>query len=224
MSSMKAAWDHGCVMPCACRRAIVSVAASSTTRYPASSNARTIEVFPHPGVPVSMYRFIVSSNSGSFVGPISAQARRHGEPSRQRTQDIRTKVWVSALRRARSEIARKIKQRIAGGSGNFVGRLCGIVGLDFVGLGQRRRRVVGLVHRAFEIANRLAHRAADIAELAGPEDDQDDQQNDQQMSWRKEVHIFLRAGRGLPSHLKVYILDYRIATSIPGAQADRAGS
>src|SRR5271156_3822595 len=72
---MKAAWDHGGVMPCACRRAIVSVAASSTTRYPASSNARTIEVFPQPGVPVSMYRFIVSSNSGSFVGPISAQAR-----------------------------------------------------------------------------------------------------------------------------------------------------
>src|SRR5271170_1619870 len=195
---MKAAWDHGCVMPCACRRAIVSVAASSTTRYPASSNARTIEVFPQPGVPVSMYRFIVSSNSGSFVGPISAQARRHGEPSRQRTQDIRTKVWVSALRRARSEIARKINQRVAGGSGNFVGRLCGIVGL-----GQRRRSVVGLVHRALEIANRLAHRAADIAELAGPEDDQDDQQNDYQVSWREEIHIFLRAGCRSPALLEV---------------------
>jgi hypothetical protein len=94
-------------------------------------------------------------------------ASSHSEVCQQET-GISDEGITIALKRARSEIARRINQRIAGGSGNFVGRLCGIVGLHFVGLGQRRRRVVGLVHGALEIANRLAHRAADIAELAGP--------------------------------------------------------
>src|SRR5271155_1450658 len=190
-------------MACAFRRAIMSVAASSTTRYPANSNARTIEVFPQPGVPVSMYRFIVLLGLGIFCSmkicaSSTSTASRPGKNVGYSDQGI-----TIALKRARSEIARKINQRIAGRSGNFVGRLCRIVGLHFVRLGQRRRRVVGLVHRALEIANRLAHRAADIAELAGPEDDQDDQQNDYQVSWREEIHIFLRAGCRSPALTQV---------------------
>src|ERR1019366_3979707 len=79
-------------------------------------------------------------------------------------------------------------------SGNLVG-LYNFGGLRLVGLGYRLGGIVRLVHRALEVANRFAHRAADVAELAGPEDDQNYQQNDQQVSWRKQVHIFLRAGR-----------------------------
>src|SRR5215469_9139885 len=105
-------------------------------------------------------------------------------------------------------------------SGGFVG-LGGFGGLGFVGLGYRFGRIVGLVHRAFEIANRLAQRPADVAEFAGAEDHQNDQQNDQQVSWREQVHLFLRAAASA-STIKVYILDYRIATPIP-APSGRAG-
>src|ERR1019366_8483891 len=86
------------------------------------------------------------------------------------------------------------RNSVARMSGNLVG-LYNFGGLRLVGLGYRLGGIVGLVHRALEVANRFSHRAAYVAELAGPEDDQNDQQNDQQVSWRKQVHIFLRAGR-----------------------------
>src|SRR5271169_5763616 len=49
---------HGSETPCACASAMTSVAASSTTLKPSSSNWRSIAVFPEPGAPVSMNLFI----------------------------------------------------------------------------------------------------------------------------------------------------------------------
>jgi len=42
-----------------------------------------IEVFPHPGVPVSMYRFMVPSNSDLLFDENLRKLDQHGEPSRQ---------------------------------------------------------------------------------------------------------------------------------------------
>src|SRR5229473_4398095 len=96
-------------------------------------------------------------------------------------------------------------------SGNFVG-LDDFGGLGFIGARDGFGRIV-VAHRFLEVFYRLAHGAADVSQLARPEDDQNDQQNDQQMAWRKEVHINLRRGRIRPRS-KVYRLDLRIASSI----------
>src|SRR5215813_4985628 len=50
---------HGSVSPVASNSAFTSVAASSTTAYPAAARTRRIDVLPDPGAPVRMKRFIV---------------------------------------------------------------------------------------------------------------------------------------------------------------------
>src|SRR5262249_47894379 len=58
MSSMNEGYLQGSTRPSACAAAITSVAVSSTTLNPSSSNRRIIAVFPAPGAPVMMNRFI----------------------------------------------------------------------------------------------------------------------------------------------------------------------
>src|SRR5215469_3778935 len=71
MASANVSDRCGSGWPNACSSAITSVAASSTTWYPARSSRRKIAVLPAPGVPVSTY----CGTSVSFIG--SATGQRH---------------------------------------------------------------------------------------------------------------------------------------------------
>ena len=59
---MKEDWAQGWSVPWVCAAAMTSVAASSTTLKPSSSNRRMIAVFPAPGAPVMMNLFIYNQS------------------------------------------------------------------------------------------------------------------------------------------------------------------
>src|SRR5262249_5243418 len=77
MASMNDGSLHGSSVPRACAAAMTSVAASSTTLNPSSSNWRMIAVLPAPGAPVMMNRLTSLPFENASVGAPHRSATNH---------------------------------------------------------------------------------------------------------------------------------------------------